>query len=110
MKKTNLISYYSFLGKSIKMSALSDKQTRDEFIKFFRDFRKIVNSIMGELNAPDGHEAKEIDDEIRKDVLEEEYEGTLPKIKEDTLLQAIAESGVDVPIIAVITELEPFLI
>lgn len=110
MKNKDILNCYNYLGNSVKMSSLSDKKTRQDFIRFYLSLRKAANGIISDLNAL---LEKPFDDdkaskEVRGQVLEEEYAGDLPKVKDDILLEVVAESGNDVPLEVVFASFEPF--
>ena len=99
MTKSEVISIYSFLGNGIKMSALSSKETRDNILLLIRELRKAATGIFDELKVTEEPAIEGNAKEVQDKILAEPYEGTFTKIDEDTLLTAIAESKVDIPIL-----------
>lgn len=107
MKKNNILNYYTFLGNNIKMTVLSDPEIRKEFISFFRALRKIAAPVFTELNL--SSDATEAEQEMNKQILEEEITEELPKIKEETLFTIFADCNLDLPVLALINDFEPFI-
>lgn len=101
MKKSEVISVYSFLGNGIKMSALSDKQTRDDILQLIRELKKAADEIFNELKVINEPAFEGNKQEVQNKILNEPCEAKFTKVKESTLLDAIAESKIDVPVLAV---------
>lgn len=99
MKKSEVISIYSFLGNGLKMSALSKEETRVALIKLIRELRKAATAIFDELKVVDEPAFDGDKTEVQNKILAEDYDGTFTKVDEDILLTAIAESKVDIPVL-----------
>ena len=99
MTKSEVISIYSFLGNGLKMSALSSKETRDSVLLLIRELRKAATGIFDELKVTEEPAFDGDSKEVQNKILAETYDGTFTKIDEDTLLTAIAESKIEVPIL-----------
>lgn len=109
MKKSEVISIYSFLGNNIKMSALSKEEVRNAIIKLIRELKKSADEIFNELkvvNEPafDGNK-----EEVQNKILEEDYPNNFTKVDEDVLLTAIAESKVEIPVLAVLNSFKEII-
>ena len=98
MKKKTILDIYNFLAHGIRMSALSDPQVRSSFITFFRGIKKVADSIFKELEATKEPPLDAASEETATQIFDEEVKGDLPKIKEDYLLEVIAESRIDIPL------------
>lgn len=109
MTKESLITCYQFLGNNVKMAALSDAGVRQEFIRFFRGLRQVANPIMEEIAATSQPPLDQAADEVYRQILGEEVTAELPKIKEEMLMTFLAESKVEVPVIAVLNSFEGLL-
>lgn len=109
MTKSEVISIYSFLGNGIKMSALSSKETRDSILLLIRELRKAANTIFDELKVTHEPAIDEDTKEVQNKILAEPYDGTFTKIDEDTLLTAIAESKIDVPVLTALNSFNELL-
>lgn len=91
------------------MTALSDAEVRQAFIRFFRGLRQIANPIMDEIAATAQPPLDQAADEVNRQILGEEVTTELPKVKEEMLMTFLAESKVEVPVIAVLNSFEGFL-
>ncbi len=109
MTKENIITCYQFLGNNVKIGALSDAEIRSAFIRFFRQLRKIALPIMEELKAVFEPPLDQAADEVNRQILLEEVTTELPKIKEEILMTFLAESKVEVPVIAILNSFEELL-
>lgn len=109
MTKETLITCYQFLGENVKIGALSNATTRAAFIKFFRELRKLVLPIYEEIKAVNEPPLDQAPDETHRQILGETVEGDLPKIKEDFLLDVLAENKLDVPVIAILNSFEELI-
>lgn len=108
MKKKEIIEVFSFLANGVKLKALADKTMRSEFIKFYRELRKIADPITKELNSTFEPPLGDASEEARKQILGEEVEEALPKISEECLLDALAESGSEAPVELILNVFAPF--
>ena len=102
MRKSEVITIYSFLGNGIKMSALSSPETRKAFLTLMREMKKAAEDIYNELKVVEEPAFEGNREEVKEKILEEPCEMKFTKIKEDLLMTAIAESKLDVPILAVL--------
>lgn len=112
MNKGDILNIYTFLGNSVKMTALTDAGVRSDVIGFIRSIRKLAIPILDELNVskePAFAGDEKAVREAKESVLNEEYTGELPKIKTDSLMDAVIGSKIDIPVIAVLNSFEPFL-
>lgn len=107
MKKKTILNIYTFLAQGVKMAALTDPKVRSAFIAFFRGIKSIADSIFKELEAAKEPPLDGASEETRLQIIEEEVKGDLPKIKEDILLEVIAESIPEVPLAEVLGVFEP---
>jgi hypothetical protein len=109
MTKREVVTIYSFLGNGIKMSALSTPETRKAFITLIREMKKAADEIYKELSVVDEPAFDGDKEEIRNKILEEPYELKVTKIDEELLMAAIAESKVDIPILAVVNSFDEII-
>lgn len=112
MNKGDILNIYTFLGNSVKMTALTDSGVRSDVIGFLRAIRRLALPILDELrvsNEPAFAGDEKAIQEAKESVLNEEYTGKLPKIKTDSLMDAVIGSKIDIPVIAVLNSFEPFL-
>ena len=110
MKKSEVFIMYNLIGGRVKFSALSNEKVRKEMISLFRSLRKAISPIEDELKITETPASQGNAEEMRRNILDEEYSGEeIIKISEDSLVTAFAESGVDLPILAVLNTFNPVL-
>jgi hypothetical protein len=109
MTKGEVLTIYSFLGNSIKMSALSTPETRKAFITLIREMKKAADEILTEVNVVNEPAFDGNKEEIRNKILEEPCEAKFTKIDEELLMAAISESKVDIPILTVIDSFDEII-
>lgn len=109
MTKEEVVTIYSFLGKSIKMSALSTPETRKAFITLIREMKKAADDIYRELSVVDEPAFDGDKEEVRNKILSEPCEIEFTKIDEELLMAAIAESKVDIPILTIINSFDEII-
>ena len=110
MKKETINTCYQFLGTTVRVGALTNPETRTAFIRFFRELRKIAMPIIEEIEAASQPPLADASDEVIKQIMSENYEGELPKISEEALLEVLAESKCDYPIMAVLNTFKGFIL
>ena len=109
MTKGEVLTIYSFLGNSIKMSALSTPEIRKAFITLIREIKKAADDVYKELSVVNEPAFDGNKEEIRNKILEEPCETEFTKIEEELLMAAIAESKVDIPILAIINSFDEII-
>lgn len=109
MKNNEVVALYTFLGNGIKMSALSEEKTRDSILKLIRELRKASTQIFDELKVSEEPAFSENQKEVQEKVLNEECTVEFTKLDEDVLLTAIAESKIDVPVLAVLNSFKELI-
>lgn len=103
MKKSDIFVMYNLIGGNVKFVALSDEKTRKDIITLFRALRKAIGPIEDELKITETPSAQGSVEEVRNNILSEPYQGeALPKISEDTIVNAFSESGCNLPLLVVL--------
>ena len=103
MKKSEVFVMYNLIGGRIKFSALKNEKVRKDMMTLFRSLRKAIGPIEDELKITETPSTMGETEAVRNDILDEEYKGEpIVKVDEDSIVNAFADSGVDLPILAVL--------
>ena len=110
MKKSDVFVMYNLIGGRIKFSALKNEKVRKDMMNLFRSLRKAIGPIEDELKITETPSTMGEAEDIKNNILEEEYAGEpLVKVDEDSIVNAFADSGVDLPILAVLNTFNPVI-